>query len=622
MRFDAGAEVDGIDFGNVAPKADPILAWSSPTDITFGTLLSNTQLNATANVAGAFTYTPALGTQLNAGANQQLNVSFTPSDTMNYNPVAASVVIGVVELLDYGDAPTAVQSGFVHDYPVTLSQDGARHSTSALFLGHLFDTEVDGQPDLRAGRDAGGGDDEAGVADEDEVSVIVEIVAMRSVSTVSSVSVIASQSGKVDGWIDFNQDGDWLDAGEQIFASRSVLGGSNLLSFNVPAGATPGMTFARFRLSTAGGLSPTGAAPDGEVEDYQLRIVDGDLPDGVEIQFVTSPTSAIEIRSDAGDVVVTSGGSDLFRATDTQFRRIDVVGTDADDTLIVADVSLLAGFLVIGDLGSGNDTLRIAGRGQNVTPTTIATIRGLEMIDIGGTGSNTLTLDAATVAKITSAARTLRVVHDTDDHVTYGSGWTIATPEISDGKFIHVLTQNGEKIQVENQLAFQNPLRGADSNHDGSVSPLDALIIINRVNLTGPTSLATPTFVDPLSDHFYIDTSGDSQVSPIDVLIVFNLLNASQVNAEGEEANWFSIAVTPPVEASISVRFAGVLQLPISDVKASSADVYFQSLEGEDRRVTDGFRRTESSRKAKLEDIIDSLVDDWFLVELGETFQE
>src|SRR5690606_22189207 len=40
----------------------------------------------------------------------------------------------------------------------------------------------------------------------------------------------------------------------------------------IPVSAAAGRTFARFRLSRDGGLGPTGAAPDGEVEDYSLTI--------------------------------------------------------------------------------------------------------------------------------------------------------------------------------------------------------------------------------------------------------------------------------------------------------------------------------------------------------------
>jgi len=48
--------------------------------------------------------------------------------------------------------------------------------------------------------------------------------------------------------------------------------GPNTVGFAIPASATLSPTFARFRISSAGGLSPTGTASDGEVEDYQVNI--------------------------------------------------------------------------------------------------------------------------------------------------------------------------------------------------------------------------------------------------------------------------------------------------------------------------------------------------------------
>jgi outer membrane protein OmpA-like peptidoglycan-associated protein len=55
------------------------LTWNAPSDITYGTTLSVTQLNATTNIAGTFTYTPAEGTQLPAGTHT-LSVSFEPTN--------------------------------------------------------------------------------------------------------------------------------------------------------------------------------------------------------------------------------------------------------------------------------------------------------------------------------------------------------------------------------------------------------------------------------------------------------------------------------------------------------------------------------------------------------------
>jgi Big-like domain-containing protein/MBG domain-containing protein/Kelch motif protein len=78
-------------------KATPVIAWPTPADITYGTALSGTQLSATASsngnpVAGAFAYTPAAGTVLNAGNGQTLTADFVPADTTDYNSVSGTTV--------------------------------------------------------------------------------------------------------------------------------------------------------------------------------------------------------------------------------------------------------------------------------------------------------------------------------------------------------------------------------------------------------------------------------------------------------------------------------------------------------------------------------------------------
>ncbi len=77
-------------------KKEPILTWSNPEDIAYGTLLDTTQLNATAEVAGTFTYTPASGTKLPAGSNQDLDVYFSPADASAYKTATKTVKINVI----------------------------------------------------------------------------------------------------------------------------------------------------------------------------------------------------------------------------------------------------------------------------------------------------------------------------------------------------------------------------------------------------------------------------------------------------------------------------------------------------------------------------------------------
>jgi hypothetical protein len=157
---------------------------------------------------------------------------------------------------DFGDAPFS--------YPVTLAEDGARHTVGTLLMGAESDEESDGSHSAVADSD-----DITGVVDDEDG---VGFSAIISGSTSNSLTVTSSGAGKIDAWLDVNQDGDWLDAGEKIIDSVSVVDGENLLEFSTPQIPDSGTLFARVRLSSVGGLSTTGAAVDGEVEDHRLLV--------------------------------------------------------------------------------------------------------------------------------------------------------------------------------------------------------------------------------------------------------------------------------------------------------------------------------------------------------------
>jgi hypothetical protein len=75
-------------------KAAPLITWPAPAAIAYGTVLGPTQLDATANVPGAFLYSPASGAVLGAGS-QTLSVTFTPTDTTDYSSLTANVSLTV-----------------------------------------------------------------------------------------------------------------------------------------------------------------------------------------------------------------------------------------------------------------------------------------------------------------------------------------------------------------------------------------------------------------------------------------------------------------------------------------------------------------------------------------------
>ena len=94
------AVISGVFFGNGnAVQNTPVVAWSTPAAITYGTALSATQLDATASyngttVPGTFAYTPAVGAIPGAGS-QTLSVTFTPTDGTHYTTATGTTTLVV-----------------------------------------------------------------------------------------------------------------------------------------------------------------------------------------------------------------------------------------------------------------------------------------------------------------------------------------------------------------------------------------------------------------------------------------------------------------------------------------------------------------------------------------------
>src|SRR5690606_25397600 len=143
--------------------------------------------------------------------------------------------------------------------------------------------ENDGQATAAA---TGDGADEDGIEFGDDLLI----------GTSVDIQVTSSGNGLLDAWIDWDRNGAW-DPSERIADSFVVIAGVNTLSITVPESAQPGLTFARFRLSTEGGLAPGGTALDGEVEDYEVGIIAGSWhnaarPGDVNEDGFVSPTDA------------------------------------------------------------------------------------------------------------------------------------------------------------------------------------------------------------------------------------------------------------------------------------------------------------------------------------------
>jgi uncharacterized repeat protein (TIGR01451 family) len=166
-------------------------------------------------------------------------------------------------ICDFGDAPDDPANP--NDYPTLLASNGARHGVvDGFHLGKTIDDEPDGQPTAMAD-----GDDKAGLPDEDGVAFVTAIVPAEE----AKVEVVASGTGLLSAWIDFNGNGRWDDVNEMVFKDVPLSDETKELTFTVPVKAVPTeRAFARFRFSTQADLYYAGFAVDGEVEDHTLKI--------------------------------------------------------------------------------------------------------------------------------------------------------------------------------------------------------------------------------------------------------------------------------------------------------------------------------------------------------------
>ena len=148
------------------------------------------------------------------------------------------------------------------NYPTRLSQNGARHIIGTLRMGTNLDADGDGL----ASPGANGDDIDHDGDDEDGVTIPT-----LTAGATATVVINSSGTGKLNAFFDWNNDADFLDASEAL-TELSVVAGNNNLSVPVPASVTASSVGARFRISTAGGLTAVGGAADGEVEDYMATL--------------------------------------------------------------------------------------------------------------------------------------------------------------------------------------------------------------------------------------------------------------------------------------------------------------------------------------------------------------
>ena len=132
---------------------------------------------------------------------------------------------------------------------------------------------------------------------------------------------------------------------------------------------------------------------------------------------------------------------------------------------------------------------------------------------------------------------------------------------------------------------FHNDMIPWDVDGDFSVSPLDALIVINRLNTQGSSSL---TGQAPTDKSSYVDVTGDNFLSPLDALSVINALNNGEgqgelvevkyqffrVNADGTAGAEFDDAIPEngQPDAIISPGQKVIVRTSVTDLRRINSD--------------------------------------------------
>ena len=169
----------------------------------------------------------------------------------------------------------AALNGEVEDYQFTVTAAPRDYSDAPLSGTNYPDTFHTIQPGVRLGAsitpETTGFDSPNADGDSDDGITLPTFTLGQSATITATVS---GTGGFLSGWIDWNGDGDWNDANEQIAADLQDgdADGSISVPVSVPAAAATTQTIARFRWSTTAGLDTSASANDGEVEDYALTV--------------------------------------------------------------------------------------------------------------------------------------------------------------------------------------------------------------------------------------------------------------------------------------------------------------------------------------------------------------
>lgn len=196
-------------------------------------------------------------------------------------------------------------------------------------------------------------------------------------------------------WIDYNQDGDFSDAGEQVYTRSATTATPITSNFTVPVTATSGNTRLRVSMKYNGIPTQCEVFSYGEVEDYTVNIV------------ASSPLQEINITGNTNDI--NDGDTTPQVADGTDFGNIDIAGGTNANSFVIENLGGL------NDLNLTGSSPYVTISGANAADFSVTTIPS-NTITAGSNTSFTITFNPSAVGLRTA---TLTIANDDSDENPY-----------------------------------------------------------------------------------------------------------------------------------------------------------------------------------------------------------
>ena len=342
--------------------------------------------------------------------------------------------------------------------------------------------------------------------EDNDYSDFTSISTTVTQSAIYNLSVYVNTDGayttRTRAWVDWNQDGDFIDAGElyNLGTAYNVANGITSLSplsITIPAAAALGNT--TMRVSTKYSTTPSSCETgfDGEVEDYTINVV------------AATPQPEINITGNA--ITINSGDTTPAAADDTEFGST-APGSPISNTFTIQNTGSLT--LTVGTL-----SLSGANPGDFSISTTPAGT-------VAASGNTTFTIDFDPTANGTRTAILSIVNNDADENpytftiqgtgvvpLTEGPGGVTADLELwlkdtaglgyTDGQSVSLWADQGRGADATVNTTGQEP-----TYYDNATRNINFNPVVEFDNTYSSFSLDSDYSYDDTSTEFLEGTSG------------------------------------------------------------------------------------------------------------------